>query len=288
MKRFIHVAIAILLAADAIGEDRAVTSSVNRMSQEWRTAPKDLSPSQFSVVLFTNRFCPFTNLLQIAHEASGEEFRNLTTISASKNASVEREPDFRLFITTNENSISLNFRVSTDGLEGNSLRNFRRKTQHFADLRQDGMSAAYAMDSLRVAQEFGDELPKPNEFNPNLSARELIKRRFWVPEHWIADSYSTENAVFVIDTNFVFKFHPIATPKRYDAKEFDPKLGPLIAATQIEVMKVIPHSSPWEIWGVAQRTLRERLAIEWASPADLNSDPLFNLVLTNVGWVTNR
>lgn len=288
----ICIAFSVMVACcQALGGEEHSPIKFYNSEREWirEQSESELGGKRVSLVLFTNRFCPLTNLIELAREVHTEEFRDLTTSVEVANGYKVRRPQYQVFATRPDHHVNLTFLVSTNGLTTDSFEAFDRRARHYVRLRKDGMSRAYSVASLRAYKdEIGKSKPKGGQYRPELT-REEVKRRFWIPDQWIAESYSSKATVFVIDTNFVWKFHPIFPSKRFDAKEFDPRLWPIIAAAQVEAMKnAAPGDTYFDMWKVAQRTLRERRGVAWASPTDLNLDPLFNLGLTNQWWLTNR
>jgi hypothetical protein len=274
-----------------LGDGEQLAVKYYSSEEEWirNQSETDLFGKRISFGLFTNRFCSLTDLLQLGREVQTDEFRELTTFAKRTNEREERDPQYKVFVAKPNHHINLTFLVSTNGLSTDSFRAFDRRVRHYVHLRKEGMSAAYSQASLREYKEQIDEL-KPNwGEKPQELTRDETKRRFWIPDKWIADSYSSGPTVFVMDTNYVWKFHAVFPPKRFDAKEFDARLGPIIAAAQVEAMKDAARSDTYaEMWKAAQRNLRLRYQIDWASPAELNADPMFDLVLTNRWWLTNR
>jgi hypothetical protein len=292
MKLAICVVLSVIIAVSSVsGEEERQPIKFYNSEREWirEQSESDLAGARVSLVLFTNRFCPLTNLIELARETHTDEFRDLVTSAAMANGNKVRHPQYKLFATSPDHCVTLTFLISTNGLTANSSEAFERRVRHYVQLRKDGMSRAYSLASLRAyKEEIGKPKSKWGEYPAELSNEE-IKRRFWIPDQWIAESYSTKTTVFVIDTNFAWKFHQNSPTKRYDTKEFDAKLGPIIAAAQVEAMKeAAPRDSIPDMWKAAQQSLRVRHGIDWASPADLNSGPLFNLVYTNRWWLTNR
>jgi len=275
----------------SFGNDRKDLIASTFEFQRWLRDNVKPDDRQINLITWTNKSSSITNLIQLARDAQGKRFEDLVTSTETAGGVVVRQPHFMVFAATNNDRVALTFVIPTNGLSSQTWDVFRERVKHFVTLREEGMSSEYGFDSLRVSK--GKFVKSATE-----TPREHIRRVSWVPDNWIAKEHSTENEIVVIDGNFAWKFRMHQFPMRFDAREFNPKLGPLIAQAQIDAMKRITNISlesisPVNLWKTSQKTLRETHQIEWLSPADLNrdfasTDMLRIMSSTNKWWLTNR
>ena len=277
-------------SADEPKSSVALYSSMDQWMRDYFRA----ADRQIHVFVETNRSCPLSNAIQIALELHDERFRKSVSAIEFVDLKSVPGPEYRVFAVTNSWRVRITFCVPTNGLSSDAFKEFRSSIERYVQLRKNGMSRDYADDSLKMSRELFVA-------NASESPVDRIRKTEWVPDKWISKAYSTADKVIVMDGAFAWIYHPYSQSVKIDRKEFDPELGPVIAAVQIEALKEAflmtngPRVlSPTQIWSSAQKSLRINHKIDWASPQDLNDGDVLNgeifrlLNSNNRWWITNR
>lgn len=207
---------------------------------------------------------PHNSISNILSEIEDTSFHPLLKEAFLHAGITNKMPEYKLFGYSNDSNKAIGVAYKKSGFTKEEMRLFRRCLERYIGFRLDGHCREYVVTSLKETST--GAVPALSEHDDG-----VISHFYHIPRKWLQRS-TNDNTYFVIDGPIAWVYQSGFPPFRRDAREYDPKFKTVLDEICHEVSEkgsISAASRPY--YKEVQRMLKQKLAIDWMSPLNLNS-----------------